>query len=611
LFLALFFHQILIFFNISLIFQAHTDNKETPFFKDSPMFQCLSCSAIYEMLPPNGRCLQKKSFFTKCNQAVVAVGGSALGSRPRPSSALLPPPSSASAAHTRENPVEQFLYDINAMPEGLEPLYLSHHLPGGANEFMISQHWLMDIFKSLGYLINTAGMCVGLTLACIRFSLNGQLATFFQLLNFIYTTWYGEGTFFLAASPAAAGGATALNKKMSLIQKNIVGIGKEYCSTGTERPGTSTLLELEMAACLKLGLLIPEYRQYRRFLNAVQLVSEVSVAQRPEAYRELQGPSPVISQDIVRFLNLGGALDYMGSEAVVFAGNQGSLIVFLNTLKQNLDRRFEKINIVQLAFYLVFPEHVVALIYLKEKESRFQLVDPSCLYESQLEENNKTVANRIFQVEEQQEIVFGIQCIISCKQARGWGEMSGKVFPADNLMPFLNSITSLVSTYTNPFISSVRDQKVLNRIVCSASAVGDLKILNKLKTAKALPPILAFPPPPGNSPLLLAAWFGHVDVVQFWIAQGQGEKEIQIALFAAVHSGHLKLVDFLLTQLGIDLNGGDENGNTPLHLAVICKNSAMVDNLIKAGAQQGKPNKWGMTPKEHALDKPEIFRLFR
>lgn len=71
-------------------------------------------------------------------------------------------------------------------------------------------------------------------------------------------------------------------------------------------------------------------------------------------------------------------------------------------------------------------------------------------------------------------------------------------------------------------------------------------------------------------------------------------------LFNAVQSGNMEEVEKLVNA-GCDINAGDEQGYTPLHMAVGKRHSHIVDYLIACGASVNTPEKNGMTPVHTAI----------
>jgi ankyrin repeat protein len=75
----------------------------------------------------------------------------------------------------------------------------------------------------------------------------------------------------------------------------------------------------------------------------------------------------------------------------------------------------------------------------------------------------------------------------------------------------------------------------------------------------------------GNTPLLIAACYSHLSVVQYLCEQG-ADKEARensgyTPLHQAVHHGRLSVVQYHICEQGVDKDATDNNGNTSLHLA--------------------------------------------
>lgn len=76
----------------------------------------------------------------------------------------------------------------------------------------------------------------------------------------------------------------------------------------------------------------------------------------------------------------------------------------------------------------------------------------------------------------------------------------------------------------------------------------------------------------GNTPLTLACYFGHLDIVKYLVSKGAKvnlktkNEDSQTALHSAILGRNLNVVKFLLEN-GADVNAEKQDGITPMHLA--------------------------------------------
>ncbi|XP_018583901.1 DNA-binding protein RFXANK isoform X2 [Scleropages formosus] len=108
----------------------------------------------------------------------------------------------------------------------------------------------------------------------------------------------------------------------------------------------------------------------------------------------------------------------------------------------------------------------------------------------------------------------------------------------------------------------------------------------------------------GFTPLMWAAAFGEIAVVQFLLDKGADAKvlarERESALSLASSGGYADIVDVLLKH-GVDINTYDWNGGTPLLYAVRGNHVKCVSTLLAAGADLTVEADSGYSPMDLAV----------
>lgn len=122
----------------------------------------------------------------------------------------------------------------------------------------------------------------------------------------------------------------------------------------------------------------------------------------------------------------------------------------------------------------------------------------------------------------------------------------------------------------------------------------------------------------GFTPLGLAAYFGHNELVRWMIEQGAdvnkpARNAMQVApIHSAVARQNIELCRLLLEH-GADVNARQARGVTPLHSAAHNGNAALVELLLAHGADPSLPMDNGRRPADLAREagKNELLPLLR
>lgn len=112
----------------------------------------------------------------------------------------------------------------------------------------------------------------------------------------------------------------------------------------------------------------------------------------------------------------------------------------------------------------------------------------------------------------------------------------------------------------------------------------------------------------GFTPLMLAAFFGHAEIVGDLLAHGADVRAVSRnpmrlqALHSAAAGRHLPVVRALVER-GADVNACQQQGFTALHAAADNGDVEMVRLLLQHGAQANARTEAGQTPLDLALTK--------
>jgi ankyrin repeat protein/L-ascorbate metabolism protein UlaG (beta-lactamase superfamily) len=109
---------------------------------------------------------------------------------------------------------------------------------------------------------------------------------------------------------------------------------------------------------------------------------------------------------------------------------------------------------------------------------------------------------------------------------------------------------------------------------------------------------LELPTHSGNTPLLLAAWHGHSDIIKFLLSKGadlsaRNEREGTALHYAALY-GHQEVLDLLVAG-GAAIEARDDGGFTPMTWACYAGHTDLVERLISLGADLENRSISGMT----------------
>ena len=119
----------------------------------------------------------------------------------------------------------------------------------------------------------------------------------------------------------------------------------------------------------------------------------------------------------------------------------------------------------------------------------------------------------------------------------------------------------------------------------------------------------------GYTPLFLACYHGHEEVVEFLIDKVDdvnGSSDYGTPLMAAVVKGNLSIIKMLLAK-NADTNIADANGTTALHYAILFKQLDMVKLFVKAGAKADIKDGRGQSAIDYAIlyDNDQILKLLK
>ncbi|KAK2635076.1 hypothetical protein Ddye_029868 [Dipteronia dyeriana] len=131
----------------------------------------------------------------------------------------------------------------------------------------------------------------------------------------------------------------------------------------------------------------------------------------------------------------------------------------------------------------------------------------------------------------------------------------------------------------------------------AAARSGDLKAVQTILSSNPLS--VNSRDKHSRTPLHLAAWSGHTEVVSYLCKQkadvGAAAMDDMGAIHFASQKGHLEVVRVLISS-GASFKAFTRKGMTPLHFAVQGSNLELVKYLVRKGASLSVKTKAGKTP---------------
>ena len=160
------------------------------------------------------------------------------------------------------------------------------------------------------------------------------------------------------------------------------------------------------------------------------------------------------------------------------------------------------------------------------------------------------------------------------------------------------SLVMLATYYRHSELVPVLVAKGDERDLFESAATGALERVERF--VRERPDAIDTHAPDGHTPLGLASFFGHADVVRFLLAQGASTEEASSnemnvrPLHAAAARGDVEIVEMLLAA-GADPDVRQQGGYLPLHEAARGGKTEIAHALVKGGARADLAEDTGKT----------------
>ena len=167
------------------------------------------------------------------------------------------------------------------------------------------------------------------------------------------------------------------------------------------------------------------------------------------------------------------------------------------------------------------------------------------------------------------------------------------------------SLVMLATYYRHPELVPVLVAAGDERDLFESAATGALERVQRL--VRERPEGINTHSADGHTPLGLASFFGHADVVRFLLAQGASTEESSSnemkvrPLHAAAARGDVEIIKMLLSA-GADPNVRQQGGYLPLHEAAHGGKTEIAQALVKAGARADLAEDKGRTAMDLARE---------
>ncbi|KAI0501086.1 hypothetical protein KFK09_019304 [Dendrobium nobile] len=149
----------------------------------------------------------------------------------------------------------------------------------------------------------------------------------------------------------------------------------------------------------------------------------------------------------------------------------------------------------------------------------------------------------------------------------------------------------------NPRTASKKKNEGADSELHAAARAGDLPAVQWICSSD--PPAVNSRDKHSRTPLHLAAWSGHAEIVSYLCKNkadvGASAMDDTGAIHFASQKGHTEVVRILLSS-GVSIKSINRKGMSPLHFAIQGSHIELVKYLIRKGANLSSKNKTGETP---------------